>query len=170
MGYIVSHKGVHIHGMGYDRSYNRSSTLSSDSIQTNITGPRQSCQSHRTRYKYTLPVLDNLFSLFGFDTNDHYRFSTIFSALSDSIQTCLTSPRQSFQSYRTRYKQPLSVLTILSVLSDSIPTNFTGPRQSFQPYRTQYKQTDECFNERFDERCSRGKRKVFSALFQSIAS
>jgi hypothetical protein len=107
----------------------------SDPIQTIITGPRQSFQSYRTRYKHTSPVLDILFSLIELDTNNPYRSSTILSALSDSI-----------------------------------PTNFTGPRQSFQPYRTRYKQTDECFNERFDERCSRGKRKVFSASFQSIAS
>jgi hypothetical protein len=48
--------------MGYDWSYNRSSTIFSalsDSIQTNFTGLRQSFQPYRTRYKQTLPVLDN---------------------------------------------------------------------------------------------------------------
>jgi hypothetical protein len=124
-----------------------------------ITGPRQSVQPYRTRYKHTLPVFDNLFSLIGLDTNKNYRSSTIFPALSDSIQTTVTGPRQSFQPYRTRYKQTLPVLdnlfsligldtnnryrssTIFSVLSDSIQTNITGPRQSFQSYRTRYQTT-----------------------------
>jgi hypothetical protein len=125
----------------------------------NITGPRQSFQPYRTRYKQPLPVLDNPFSLIGLDTNKHNQSSTIFSALSDSIQMKVNGPRQSFQPYRTRYQQTLPVLdnlfsligldtntryrssTIFSVLSDSIQTNITGPRQSFQPYRTRYKQT-----------------------------
>ena len=128
-------------------------------MQTNVTSPRQSFQPNRTRYQQTSPVLDNLFSLIGLDTNTRYWSSTIFSVVSDSIQTNITGPQQSFQPYRTRYKQTLPVLdnpfsligldtnnryrssTFLSVLSDSIQTNITGPRKSFQPYRTQYKQT-----------------------------
>ena len=146
--------------MGYDWSYNRSSTifsaLLSDSIATNFTGPRQSFQPYRL------------------DTNTRYQSSTIFSVLSDSIQNNITGPRQTFQSYRTRYKQTLPVLDIFSLigldtntryrsstifsalsdytnnhyrssaifsaLSDSIQMNITGPRQSFQPYWTRYKQ------------------------------
>ena len=130
--------------MGYDWSYNWSSTIFSalsDSIATNFTGPRQSFQPYRL------------------DTNTRYQSSTIFSVLSDSIQNNIIGPRQTFQSYRTRYKQHyrsstiLSTLsdsiqtklyrssTILSALSDSIQITITGPRQSFQPYRTRYKQT-----------------------------
>jgi len=110
-------------------------------MQTNITGPRQSFQPYRTRYNQTLPVIDNLFSLIGLDTNKHNRSSTIFLALSHSIQIHVTGPRQSFQPYRTRYKHTLPVLDNLFSLTGLDTTNITGPQQSFQPYRTRYKQT-----------------------------
>ena len=82
----------------------------SNSIQIYVTGPRQSFQPCRIRYKRSLSVPDNLFSLLGLDTNIRYQYSTIFSVLSDSIQTTLTGLRQSFQPYRNRYQQTLMVL------------------------------------------------------------
>jgi len=93
--------------------HHRSSTILSalpNSIQMYVTGPRQSFQPFRIRYKRSLPVFDNLFSLIGLDTNMPYQSSTIFSVLPDSIQTTLIGLRQSFKSYRTRYRQTLPVL------------------------------------------------------------
>ena len=72
--------------------------------------------------KQTKPALDNLYSVIGLDTNKRYRYSTILSALSDSIQTNITGLRQTFQSYWTRYRQTLPVLDNLLIvfgLSDS---------------------------------------------------
>ena len=75
-----------------------------------VTGHRQSFQPFRIRYRRSLPVFDNLFSLIGLDTNMPYQSSTIFLVLPDSIRTTLIGLRQSFKSYRTRYRQTLPVL------------------------------------------------------------
>ena len=113
----------------------------SESIQTNVTSPRQSFQPYRTRYKHTLPVLDNLLSLIGLDTKQHNRSSTNFSVLSDSIQTTLPVLDNLFSLIGLDSNKLYRSSTIFSALSDSIQITITGPRQSFQPYRTRYKQT-----------------------------
>jgi hypothetical protein len=88
-----------------------------------VTGPRQSFQPFRIRYKRSLLVLDNLFSLIGLDTNMPYQSSTIFSVLPDSIQTTLIGLDNPFSPFGLDTDKLYRSSTIFSALSDSIQTN-----------------------------------------------
>ena len=48
--------------------------------------------AYRTEAHLSLFSHGTVFSLIGLDTNKRYQSSTIFSALSDSIQTNITNP------------------------------------------------------------------------------
>jgi hypothetical protein len=108
--------------------------------QTYITGPRQSFKRYQNRYKQTSPVLDNLSSLIGLDTNKHTRPDNLFSLIElDNLFSFIEL--DSNKRYRSS--------TILSAILDSIQIIIIGTRQPFQPSRARYKHTLPVFDNLF---------------------